>query len=43
MVKNVHVVVDDDVYERLNRIKNQHGLTWEGMLLRAAEELDTPE
>ena len=43
MVKNIHVVVDDDVHERLKRIKKEHGLTWEGMLLHAADDLDTPD
>ncbi|MFC7129463.1 hypothetical protein [Haloferax chudinovii] len=43
MAKNIHVVVDDDVHERLSRIKNDHGLTWEGMLLHAANDLDTTE
>jgi hypothetical protein len=42
MVKNIHVVVDDAVHERLNRIKSDHGLTWEGMLLHAAKDLETP-
>ena len=33
-------VPDDDQYERLSRVKEQHGLTWRGMLLRAAESLE---
>ncbi|WP_267195323.1 hypothetical protein [Halegenticoccus tardaugens] len=43
MAKNIHMVVDDDVHERLDRIKKEHGLTWEGMLLYAANDLDTPD
>jgi len=43
VAKNIHAVVDDDVHERLDRIKNEHGLTWEGMLLHAAKDLDTPD
>lgn len=39
MAKNIHLVVDDDEHERLKRIKNDHGLTWKGMLLHAAEDL----
>ena len=33
-------VPDESEYERLSRVKNNHGLTWRGMLLRAAEELE---
>jgi hypothetical protein len=41
MVTNIHIEVEDDEqYERLKRVKNDHGLTWRGMLLRAADELE---
>lgn len=43
MAKNIHVVVDDEVHERLSRLKNENGLTWKGMLLHAANELDSPD
>ncbi len=43
MVKNIHVVVDDDVHRRLEQAKKRHGLTWEGMLLLAADNLDIPD
>ncbi|WP_170972399.1 hypothetical protein [Natronorubrum halophilum] len=42
MAKNIHFVVDDDEYERLDRIKNEHGLTWRGMVKHAANDLETP-
>ncbi|EMA54953.1 hypothetical protein [Halococcus salifodinae] len=41
MSKYINIEVpDESEYERLSRVKNDHGLTWRGMLLRAAEELE---
>lgn len=40
MVKNVHVELTEDEYERLLSVKNEHGLTWRGMLVLAADELE---
>lgn len=36
-------IEDDDQYERLRAIKRHNGLTWKGMLLHAAKNLDTPD
>jgi len=36
-------IEDDDQYERLRAIKRHNGLTWKGMLLHAAETLNTPD
>jgi hypothetical protein len=35
-------VPDDEQYERLKRVKNEYGLTWRGMLIHAADDLETP-
>jgi hypothetical protein len=44
MVSNIHIEVDDDEqYERLSSVKKKHGLTWRGMLLRAADDLENRE
>ena len=44
MVTTVQIEIeDDDQYERLRAIKRHNGLTWKGMLLHAAEDLDTPD
>ncbi len=43
MAKNIHFVVDDEEYERLDRVKSKNGLTWRGMVLHAADDLETPE
>ena len=40
VAKNIHFVVDDDEYERLDRVKNEHGLTWRGMVIHAADDLE---
>jgi hypothetical protein len=42
MVNNIRLEVpDDDQYEWLNSVKNEHGLTWRGMLIHAAKDLET--
>ena len=44
MVTTVQIEIeDDDQYERLRRIKRHNGLTWKGMLLHAADDLETPD
>lgn len=44
MVTTIQIEVEDDEqYERLREIKRYNGLTWKGMLLHAAENLDTPD
>ena len=40
MGRSLHIEVTDEQYERLNRAKESHGLTWRGMLIRAADELE---
>ena len=41
MSKYINIEVpDESEYERLSRVKHDHGLTWRGMLLRAADELE---
>jgi len=35
-------VPDDEQYKRIKRVKNEHGLTWRGMLIHAADDLETP-
>jgi hypothetical protein len=32
---------DEDQYERLSQLKDEHGLTWKGLLLRGATGLDS--
>ncbi|MFC4990340.1 hypothetical protein [Saliphagus infecundisoli] len=43
MVTNIHIEVPDEQYERLSRVKNEHGLTWRGMVIHAADDLETPD
>ena len=33
---------DEEEYGRLKRVKDEHGLTWRGMLIHAADDLETP-
>ena len=33
---------DEEEYDRLKRVKDEHGLTWRGMLIHAADDLETP-
>lgn len=41
---NIHIEVpDEEQYERLRDVKNKYGLTWRGMLVHAADDLDTPD
>lgn len=40
MAKNIHVIVDDDDHEWLKRLKEEHGLTWKGMLFHAGNDLE---
>ena len=41
MATNIHIEVpDEEQYDRLKEIKNKYGLTWRGMLIRAADELE---
>jgi len=42
MTKNIHVEVPDGQYDRLKRVKHENGLTWRGMLIHAADDLETP-
>ena len=43
MSKYINVEVsDEDQYDRLKRVKDEHGLTWRGMLIHAADDLETP-
>ena len=43
MSNHVNIEVpDDEQYERIKRVKNEHGLTWRGMLIHAADDLETP-
>jgi hypothetical protein len=43
-VTNIHIEVpDEEQYERLRDVKKKYGLTWRGMLVHAADDLDTPE
>lgn len=40
---NIHIEVpDEEQYERLRNVKNKYGLTWRGMLVLAADDLETP-
>jgi predicted urease superfamily metal-dependent hydrolase len=42
MPTNIHIEVpDEDQYDRLKRIKDKYGLTWRGMLVHAANDLDS--
>jgi len=44
MATTVQIEIEDnDQYERLRAIKRHNGLTWKGMLLHAAENLDIPD
>lgn len=41
MSKYINIEVpDEEQYERLSRLKDEHGLTWRGMLILAADELE---
>ncbi|WP_254546872.1 hypothetical protein [Halomarina pelagica] len=40
MGRTLHIKVDDDQYEWLSTVKEQRGLTWRGMLIHAAEDLE---
>jgi hypothetical protein len=40
MGKSIQIDVSDDEYERLETVKEAHGLTWRGMLLAAKRSLD---
>ncbi len=43
MVTTIHAKVPDEQYDRLKKIKDENGLTWRGMLLHAADNLETPD
>jgi hypothetical protein len=44
VVTNIHIEVpDEEQYDRLKDVKNKYGLTWRGMLVHAADDLDTPD
>lgn len=43
MTEHINLVVDDDTFAQLTQAKEAHGLSWEGLLLHAAKDLDTPE
>lgn len=41
-VRYIKIEIDDEEqYERLSKIKDSHGLTWKGVLLRGAKGLDS--
>lgn len=43
MSKYINIEVsDEEQYDRLKRVKDEHGLTWRGMLIHAADDLETP-
>lgn len=43
MSKYINIEVSDgEQYDRLKRVKDEHGLTWRGMLIHAADDLETP-
>lgn len=43
MSKYINIEVsDEEQYDRLKRVKDKHGLTWRGMLIHAADDLETP-
>jgi hypothetical protein len=35
------VVEDEEQYERMQELKEAHGVTWRGMLLKGATQLDS--
>lgn len=37
MVRNVRITLDDDSFEKAEKYKNAHNLTWAQMLLKGAE------
>jgi hypothetical protein len=42
MATTIHVKVPDEQYDRFKRVKVENGLTWRGMLIHAADDLETP-
>ncbi len=41
VVTNIHIEVpDEDQYDHLKEVKDKHGLTWRGMLVCAADNLE---
>lgn len=40
MVKTLNITLDDDVWEKANRVKDDHDLTWPEYIEVAAEELE---
>lgn len=41
MVNHIHVEVEnDDQYEWLQDVKNENGLSWRGLLIHAANDLE---
>lgn len=36
----VYAEVSDEEYERLEDVKDEHGLTWRGLLLQGAKSLE---
>ena len=43
MSKFINIEVsDEEQYDRLKRVKDENGLTWRGMLIHAADDLETP-
>ena len=43
MTEHINLVVDDDTYDQLTQAKEAHGLSWEGLLLHAAKDLEHSE
>jgi hypothetical protein len=40
MGTTLHIEVNDEQYERLSALKEERGLTWRGMLILAADEIE---
>lgn len=40
VVKDIRIEVDDEQYDHLDSVKRANGLTWRGMLILAADELE---
>jgi len=39
MTKRVQIRLDDNEYQELKEIKNNHGMTWKGVLLSGADTI----
>jgi len=44
MTNNIHIEVDDDEqYEKMQRLKDKHGLTWKGLLVQGMKRVEEDE